>query len=296
MTLRKLIAFIQLTRPLFLVGGVVMYSLGVFMARSQGTPIDLPRALIGQAIITSIQLMTHYSNEYYDLETDRLIGADRTFFSGGSGVLPSGLLSPLVAQQAMIIFAAIGFIAIIVGTILSPLVGLIGILGLLGSYFYSAPPLRLSGSGWGELTASIIVAVLTPLTGYVLQTNRIDPIVFQIAAPLVLLHLAMVLTFELPDYAADLATHKQTLAVRLNRNTIGWLYTVLIIAAFALIAITGTSFNRFVWINLPLAAWQITGGVWRIKRGWTHLGWLTFGGLALFALSAGLWLIGFILT
>jgi 1,4-dihydroxy-2-naphthoate polyprenyltransferase len=295
MTLRKLIAFIKLTRPLFLMGGVVLYALGVFIARSQGLTIDLPRAFLGQAIITSIQLMTHYSNEYYDLETDRLIGADRTFFSGGSGVLPSGLLSPLVAQRAMIICAAIGLSAIMVGAIQSPLVGLIGIIGLLGSYFYSAPPLRLSGSGLGELAATIIVAVLTPLTGYVLQTNRIDPIVFQIAAPLGLLHLAMVLTFELPDYAADSATHKRTLAVRSSRNTVGWLHTALIITAFGLIAITATPFTRFVWFILPLAAWQIIGGVWRIRRGWTHLGWLTFGGLALFALTAALWLIGFLL-
>jgi 1,4-dihydroxy-2-naphthoate octaprenyltransferase len=293
MTLRKLIAFIQLTRPLFLMGGVVLYALGVFIARSQGITIDLPRALLGQAIITSIQLMTHYSNEYYDLETDRLIGADRTFFSGGSGVLPSGTLSPVVAQRAMRGCAAVGLVAIFIGATQSPLVGLIGIIGLLGAYFYSAPPLRLSGSGWGELTASIIVALLTPLTGYVLQTNRIDPIVFQIAAPLVLLHLAMVLTFELPDYAADLATHKRTLAVRSSRNTVGWLHTALIIGAFVFIAITATSFTRFVWLSLPLAVWQIGGAIWRSQHAWIHLGWFTFGGLALFALTASLWLIGF---
>src|SRR5512140_3022927 len=98
MTLRKLIAFVTLTRPLFLAGAAILYLLGVFFARSQGITIDVGRVLIGQAIITSIQLMTHYSNEYYDLETDRLTGADRTFFSGGSGILPSGILSPQVAR------------------------------------------------------------------------------------------------------------------------------------------------------------------------------------------------------
>ena len=80
---------------------------------------------------------------------------------------------------------------------------------MLGGYFYSAPPLTLEGSGWGELDTAILTALLVPLTGYVMQANRIDPIVLIVCAPFVLIYLAMILTFEFPDYPADKAIGKK---------------------------------------------------------------------------------------
>lgn len=37
----KLLAFLRLSRPLFLLGGVLLYALGALIARYQGSPIDL---------------------------------------------------------------------------------------------------------------------------------------------------------------------------------------------------------------------------------------------------------------
>ena len=54
---------------------------------------DLPErhgAGLGQLLVTSIQLMTHYANEYYDYDVDAAVGPARTPFSGGSGVLVGG--------------------------------------------------------------------------------------------------------------------------------------------------------------------------------------------------------------
>ncbi|HJW84932.1 MAG TPA: prenyltransferase, partial [Anaerolineae bacterium] len=88
--LTSLWSFIQLTRPLFLLGGALMYGLGAAIAYSAGASIDWGRYALGQVIVTSIQAMTQYANEYYDLEVDRAAGSNRTWFSGGSGVLPAG--------------------------------------------------------------------------------------------------------------------------------------------------------------------------------------------------------------
>jgi 1,4-dihydroxy-2-naphthoate octaprenyltransferase len=295
MTLRKLIAFVILTRPLFLAGAAILYLLGVFFARSQGITLDVGRVLLGQAIITSIQLMTHYSNEYYDLETDRLTGTDRTFFSGGSGILPSGILSPQVARRAMIVCAIVGVVFIVIASIRVPLIAPLSLIGMFGAWFYSAPPIRLVSSGWGELTSAIIVTVLTPLIGYGLQTGRIDLSVLLISLPLMLLYLSMVVGFEMPDFAADTATNKRTLTVRWGKNAAGMLEVASILLAFTVIALLGYNSTRFIWFLLPLAVWQIASVLWHITHRWTHLGLFTFGGLALFALTAALWLAGYIL-
>jgi len=68
----------------------------------------------------------------------------------------------------------------------------------------------------GELNAAVLTALLVPLTGYVLQTNRFDPIVLIACAPLVLIYLAMILTFEFPDYPADKAIGKRNITVRIG--------------------------------------------------------------------------------
>jgi 1,4-dihydroxy-2-naphthoate octaprenyltransferase len=295
MTLRKLIAFIILTRPLFLAGAAILYLLGVFFARSQGITLDVSRVLLGQAIITSIQLMTHYSNEYYDLETDRLTGADRTFFSGGSGVLPSGILAPQVARRAMIVCAIVGLVFIAIATTQVSLIAPLSLIGMISAWFYSAPPIRLVGTGWGELSSAIIVTVLTPLIGYGFQAGRIDFGVLAICLPLMLLYLSMVVGFEMPDFAADAATNKRTLTVRWGKNAAGGLEVASMALAFIVIALLANNSTRFIWFLLPLAIWQIVGVLWRMKHRWTHLGLFTFGGLALFALTAAAWLIGFII-
>jgi hypothetical protein len=92
----------------------------------------------------------------------------------------------------------------------------IGIIALLGGYFYSAPPLKLEGRGWGEWATAILTAVLVPLTGYVMQANYFDPIVLIVCAPFVLIYVAMILTFEFPDYPADKALGKKTITVRIG--------------------------------------------------------------------------------
>src|SRR5512138_2467932 len=129
MALNKLGAFIRLTRPLFLGGALLLYLLGAALAWSQGAAVDGVRLLVGQLLVTSIQLATHYSNEYYDYEVDAAIGAARTPFSGGSGILASGQLDRTVALQATrLCLISAGLLLIVCGFV-SPLIWIIGGLG-----------------------------------------------------------------------------------------------------------------------------------------------------------------------
>src|SRR3954453_11052565 len=88
---RAILSVLRMGRPHFLVGGLLLHWLGVAMAQSIGASLNLPALLWGQLAITSIQLMTHYSNDYFDLPAD-LTNPTPTHWSGGSRVLPMGLL------------------------------------------------------------------------------------------------------------------------------------------------------------------------------------------------------------
>src|SRR5687768_6611578 len=72
---RALIAFVRLGRPQFLVGGFLLYGLGAAAARAAAGAgsgsFDVAAYALGQGAVTSIQLMTHYANDYFDLAADR---------------------------------------------------------------------------------------------------------------------------------------------------------------------------------------------------------------------------------
>jgi 1,4-dihydroxy-2-naphthoate octaprenyltransferase len=281
---------------MFLGGAVVLYLLGAALAWSQGSAVDWPHLLLGQLLVTSIQLTTHYANEYYDYDVDAAIGSARTPFSGGSGVLVSGQLDRATALHATHVCLALSVILIAACGLTSPLMVIIGALGLLGGYFYSAPPLRLEGSGFGELNTAILTALLVPLTGYVMQANRFDPIVLIVCAPLVLIYLAMILTFEFPDYPADKAIGKRNITVRIGVRRAAWLHNLLLIGGLALMLGTAPD-NPLLWLAVPLAVWQIAGVVWRAnaRSGWPRPALLSGGAVMLAGSLPLLWLIDLLL-
>lgn len=302
--LAKLIAFLRLSRPFFLLGGIVLYALGAFIARYEGQPIDWRRYVIGQLLVTGLQLMTHYLNEYWDVDADRLNRA-RTYFSGGSGVLPSGALSRETALAAALICLAVS--GVIAALLLmqyhpAPAVWIILALAFIGAFFYSTPPLTLSSTGLGEVTAAIVVAGLVPALAQTLQTGRVSELTLVTTVPLVALGYAMLLAFEMPDFLSDEAAGKRTVLVRLGRKRGLLLHNLVLVLSVGLVLwgmLFGLPARVAYWLILaaPLVAWQFIN-VRRLQLGEpVSFAVLTFGAVALFALAAyllalGYWTIG----
>jgi len=140
------------------------------------------------------------------------------------------------------------------------------------------------------LNTAILTALLVPLTGYVLQANRFDPIVLIVCAPFVLIYIAMILTFEFPDYPADKTIGKRNITVRIGLQRAAWLHNVLLIGGLALMLITAPN-KLLLWLVVPLAVWQIAGVVWRSRSGWKHFALLSGGAVLLAGLAPALWLI-----
>ena len=278
-------------------GGFLLYALGAAAAAQKGVPINWDAYLLGQIVVTSIQLMAQYLNEYYDIEVDRLSAYNRTWFSGGSGILSSGGGSPSAVLAAAQMCTVAGILTGIFASILSPWMITIVICGLLGSWFYSAPPISLMSSGWGELTTSVIVALLLPLAGYCMQGGFPPGDLWLVCIPLVLVNAAMLISFEIPDRTADLSVGKKTLTVRLGYQGAAWVVNALIGSAFLLLAVI-TMFSKYPgqWMGLafPLAIWQMVT-IHRVIRSptRTHYYLLTTGGLGLFVLMSILAFLGY---
>jgi 1,4-dihydroxy-2-naphthoate octaprenyltransferase len=268
---KNLRLFIQLSRPFFLLAGMLFYALGVGIARYLGHNIDWSLYLIGQVWVSALQLSTHYLNEYFDIEGDGA-NRNRTLFSGGSGVLGEGegQLSAniaLLAAATALTTVALSSYGLVRSAALNPSTSILMVIAFLGAFFYSVPPIRLASSGFGEIVASILLANLVPAFAFVLQGNEIHRLIAMSTFPLTALAMAAMLAFELPDYFSDLKFEKRTLMVRLGWQQGIWVHHLFIASAYLLLAIA------FVYglpaalalpplLTLPLGLLQI----WYLRR------------------------------
>ncbi len=298
--LSRLIYTLRLARPLFLVGGFVFYGLGVMIALYQGAALDVTALLWGQAAVTAAQLMTHFSNDYFDLRADQA-NTTPTRWSGGSRVLAEGLLSPRTGLWLAVTCGALALAATVVLAVLvrsGPwAVGLL-LAAIALSWFYSAPPLQLHSRGLGELTVALIVPVLTPLVGYTLQAGRPGLLPLLAVLPLACFQAAMILVINFPDAAGDRQTGKQTLVVRLGAARAARLHTALLATAYLslpLLVRAGLPALAALAVLLPLPlgvwlAWRMVSGAWREPAAWNGL---AFWSIGLLLASAALELVAF---
>jgi 1,4-dihydroxy-2-naphthoate octaprenyltransferase len=232
----------------------------------QKVGVNWPSYVWGQATITAAQWMTHYSNDYFDLDADRA-NSTPTRWSGGSRVLLSGAVAPRVALAAS---AGLGSAALIAACMLaarpdSPrLVLPLALLIIVLSWFYSAPPLRLLSRGLGEATTAFVVTLLTPLFGFYVQSGSFRPLLFLACLPLSFLQFSMLLTIELPDAAGDATQGKRTLVVRRGA---AWAAR----CSAAILALTFVSLPILFMVGLPprialFAALPAPLGLWQALR------------------------------
>jgi 1,4-dihydroxy-2-naphthoate polyprenyltransferase len=292
-SIRTLTLFIRLARPHFLLGGILLFALGGGIARYLGHPIDWGVYFVGQAWVTMMQLSTHFLNEFFNAPAD-VDNTNRTLFSGGSGAIGPGKLPRAAAFWGGLasLGATASFTVLLIAQgSLTPVVVLVMVLIFLGAFFYAAPPLRLESTGYGELTTSILVAGLVPGFGLLLQTGELHRLLPMVTFPLVLLHLAMLLAFELPDYANDLKYEKRTIMVRVGWETGMRLHNFTIFSAYFMFGVAlawGLPFSLAfpAMLTFPLGLFQVWN-MHRIASGGKPL-WniVTLTAIAIFAVTA----------
>lgn len=267
--------FIRLARPHFLIGAALFYALGAGAARFLGANIDWGEYLLGQVWVTFMQLSTHFLNEYFDAPGDAN-NPNRTLFSGGSGALNSEdpdeeVMLPREAALWMGIscLAITASVSVFFLRLVNPdaVLVMVMILIFLGAFLYTTPPIRLVSSGYGELTTSFLVANLVPALAFLIQYGELHRLLAMTTFPLTSLHLAMMIAFELPDFASDIKAQKLTLLVRMGWQRSMSLHNILILAGYLILGLAvilglPTSIALPAFLTLPLGIFQI----WMMNR------------------------------
>ena len=173
---------------------------------------------LGLACLFFLELATVFTNDTFDFESDvrnRHYGP----FTGGSRVLVDGSISfasmHLAVLLALGLFAATG---LVLATIVPafPSLFLLASLGVL-AIGYTVPPLKLCWRGLGEIDVGLTHSLGVILCGYAFQggtwTNAWP---WLVAVPLFFAILPAITLSGIPDYEADGAVGKGTIAVRLG--------------------------------------------------------------------------------
>lgn len=228
--MRRVAAFIRLSRFYFLPMPALTYLIGVAAARRVRPDLDARLLIAGLAIELLVQLSVSYTNDYWDMPTDR-INTRRTLLTGGSGELTTGLLPPWIAlvaagvcQGSALLLAAWARIPAISWVLLA--------IALFAATFYTAPPLRLSWRGLGEITTALVGALVVPAWAYSLQTSAVSDELLLLTLPLVPFVLTVFLAIAAPDIDADRRAGKRTLAVRASEERVSALYAGLLALAY----------------------------------------------------------------
>jgi len=263
-----LVILFRLSRPLFLLGTVLIYALGAGVADYLGRRIDWVVYLVGQLWVIALFLGAVYLHEYYRAVSE----ASKPYLDplpGGDGKIGSGQapLTMLVATAVSLTAVATLSVWMLRELRLSPAAWLVMVLACLGSIFYSVPPVRLAFSGYGELTIAFLYANLLPAFAFILQVGDLHRLLAMSTFPLTALSLSLALAFELPDYASDIKQNRRTLMVRLGWQRGMGLHNALILGAFLLVGLALT-FGLPLFIGLPAILPLPLGllQIWQMRR------------------------------
>lgn len=225
--------------------------------------------LWGYLCLFCLEAATVFCNDYLDYVTDRA-NVHHGPFTGGSRVLVSGQLGFAQLRHGiglMLILACLGA-ALAVKTSLSPTTSALWlVLAAILTLGYTAPPLKLSYRGLGELDVAFTHSALVLWLGYLLQGGAPGVgLPWLLALPLFLSILPAIILAGVPDRAADVIAGKHTLAERLGKHAAMWLAGafILVAALFATVFdLAGVADGAFegvryaVWPHAALCLWLL---------------------------------------
>lgn len=252
------LAFLRMSRPIVLSAALLANLAGLSMAYHDVGTLNLAGAALSMAILLLATTMGHLFDEYADMDTDAL--SRRTLISGGSGILPSGVVPPSWALHGAtycglgsLLLTAFGFLTgLLTFSFLAMLLAAI----VLG-YCYSMPPFRLIRRGWGELDNALLGTMMF-LSGYLPQAGALTQEVIIRSIPVFLAIMVNLVGVHWPDREADAQVGKRTLAVRLNERSF-LLFPALMAAAYSAVMLAHSLFTPEMLVayalTLPVGLW-----------------------------------------
>lgn len=217
----KLKVWLLETRPQFLLLSVTLVLLGTAIARHEGC-FDLLKFVLTLLGMLLAHSSVNILNDYFDYKSGIDLETTRTPFSGGSGILPDGLLKPkgvyIYGVGCLLAALAIGiYLTFISGWQLLPVI----ILGGLVIYFYTS---HLTKWLVGEFWAGLGLGILPVMGTYFVQTGSYSVEVFVASLAAGFLTTNLLFLNEFPDLEADKKGGRYNLVIALGPRNASRLY------------------------------------------------------------------------
>lgn len=208
-------SWFRVIRVKFLLASVIAVCLGLAISWSQNQTINVVDAVLTFAGVIALHASVDLLNDYWDFKRKIDTETKRTKFSGGTGVLPEGLLQPSEVYKAGLAFLILG--AIIGGYFIflnGITIAIILAFAIISIYFYST---KIVNSGLGEVFVAIKGTMIV-LGTYFVQTSQI--VIEPILGGVVLGVLSSMILFvnSFPDFEADRASGRKTLVIVLGKK------------------------------------------------------------------------------
>ena len=182
-------------------------------------------ALVG---LVALHMAVNIFNEWSDMRTGIDLATERTPFSGGSGTLPAGAMSPRSALIFGIVCAAVGLVVglyfvKVVGSAMAPIL-------VIGAVCVLAYTDLLTRIGIGEVAAGIGLGGGSVVGTALVNTGQISAGAVVAGVPATLMTFNLLLLNEFPDEHADREGGRKNLVILLGRRSAAWIYAAAALA------------------------------------------------------------------
>ena len=238
--------WLRVIRVRFLLASIIAVSVGLALHWSQNGSIDYLDIILTFAGVLALHASVDLLNDYWDFKRGIDTKTTRTKMSGGTGVLPEGLLKPSSVYRAGVIFLIIGsligsYFVITNGILIAIILGF----AILSIYFYST---KIVDSGLGEFFVAVKGSMIVIGTFFI-QSGEVT--VESILAGIVIGTLSSLVLFiaSFPDHDADKSKGRKTLVIIVGKKKAVKLFWLFPLVSYVVILI-GVSVNLFPLLSL----------------------------------------------
>ena len=230
----SLSVWIRVIRLKFLLASVIAVSLGLAISWNITNEFNAIHAVLTMIGVVSLHVSVDLLNDYWDFKRGIDTNTQRTKMSGGTGVLPEGLLKPSEVYKAGIgffIFGGIigGFFVFTFGITIAVILSF----AILSIYFYST---KLVNWGLAEVFVAIKGTMIVLGTFYI-QTNQILEIPIFAGIVVGVLSASVLFITSFPDHDADKQKGRRTLVILFGREKASLAYWGFPIIVYSIIFI-----------------------------------------------------------
>lgn len=247
-------AWLRVIRIRFLLSSVIAVSVGLAISWWQINQIDFLHAILTFGGVLALHASVDLLNDYWDFKRGIDLQTQRTKISGGTGVLPEGLLEPSQVYKAGILSLVIGsligsYFIIIDGVIIAILLAF----AVLSIYFYST---KIVDSGLAEFFVAVKGTVIV-LGTYFIQSSQITSTSIMGGIVIGVLSSLVLFITSFPDHDADKAKGRRTLVIFFGKKKATNVYWIFPTICYAVIGIGITlgifpTFCLIVFLTLPI--------------------------------------------